>query len=92
MSYSLFFTNKYKKSVRKCVKRGWDIEKLRTAIGILCESGTLPIEYKPHKLSGKFEGNWECHIEPNWLLVWEQNDTELTLLMLDTGTHSDIFG
>ena len=35
---------------------------------------------------------WECHIEPDWLLVWEQNDTELTLLMIETGTHSDIFG
>lgn len=92
MSYSLFYSNKYKKSLKKCVKRGLDIEKLRTAIDILCEKGSLPIEYRPHKLSGKFKGNWECHIEPNWLLVWSQNDTELTLLMLDTGTHSDIFG
>ena len=45
-----------------------------------------------YKLSG-FKGNrtWECHIEPNWLLVWEQNDMRLTLLMLDTGTHADLF-
>ena len=92
MSYSLFYSNKFKKSLRRCVKRGLDIEKLRIAIDILCENGTLPIEYRPHKLSGKFEGNWECHIEPNWLLVWSQNDTELTLLMLDTGSPPDIFG
>ena len=47
---------------------------------------------KPHKLSGDYVGCWECHIKPDWLLVWEQNDTELVLLMTNTGTHSDIFG
>ena len=47
---------------------------------------------KPHKLSGDYVGCWECHIKPDWLLVWEQNDTELVLLMTNTGPHSDIFG
>ena len=47
---------------------------------------------KPHKLSGDYVGCWECHIKPDWLLVWEQNDTELVLHMTNTGTHSDIFG
>ena len=56
-----------------------------------CEKRGLPKEYKPHKLSGNRLGQWECHIKPDWLLVWEQNDNKLTLLMLNTGTHSDIF-
>ncbi len=68
------------------------MEKLRVAINILVETGALPAQYRPHKLTGKFHKAWECHIEPDWLLVWEQNDFELTLLMIETGTHSDIFG
>ena len=65
---------------------------LREVMSILIETGTLPSHYHPHKLKGK-KGNttWECHIQPNWLLVWEQHDEELIMLMLDTGTHSDIF-
>jgi mRNA interferase YafQ len=54
-------------------------------------SGRFKKSYKPHILSGKYAGIWECHIEPDWLLLWKQNDTELTLLLLDTGTHSDVF-
>lgn len=92
MSYSLSYSNKFKKALRKCYKRGLDVEKLREVVRILVENGSLPPQYRPHKLSGQFKGAWECHIEPDWLLVWEQNDTELTLLMIETGTHSDIFG
>ena len=64
---------------------------LRKAIAILAEKGCLPKEYKPHILHGNHEGEWEAHINPDWLLVWEQNDEELTLLMLTTGTLSDVF-
>ena len=60
-------------------------------IGILQETGALPMQYHPHKLSCKFEGLWECHIKSNWLLIWQQNDTELVLIMTDTGTHADLF-
>lgn len=92
MSYRLSYSNKFKRSLKKCYKRGLDVEKLRDVIRILVENGALPADHRPHKLSGKFKGAWECHIEPDWLLVWEQSDTELTLLMIETGTHSDIFG
>ena len=73
-------------------QRGLDVEKLRKIIKMLAETGTLPAEYRPHKLSGKYQGSWECHIEPDWLLVWQQKDLDLILLMVDNGTHSDIFG
>ena len=92
MSYKVETTRKFDKALIKCIKRGLDISKFKECVRLLSEEGKLPPKYRPHKLSGKFKGNWECHIEPNWLLVWSQNDTELTLLMLDTGTHSDIFG
>ncbi len=91
MTYELRYSSKFKRSLKKCFKRGLDVEKLRHAINILQSTGSLPTEYKPHKLSGKYSGVWECHIQPDWLLIWEQNDTELILLLVDTGTHSDLF-
>ncbi|MBQ0149290.1 MAG: type II toxin-antitoxin system YafQ family toxin [Bacteroidales bacterium] len=89
--YSLSTTRQFEKDLKRCMKRGLPMEELRTVISILVENGELPAKYKPHKLSGNHAGEWECHIKPNWLLIWEQNDQELTLLMLNTGTHSDIF-
>ena len=68
------------------------MQELKDAISILLEQGSLPPEYKAHKLSGNMNGIWECHIRPNWLLVWEQNDDELIMLMLRTGTHQEVFG
>ena len=64
------------------------------AIKILTNDGKLPKVYKPHKLKGKRKGQWECHINghnSDWLLVWEQNDSDLIMIMVNTGTHSDIF-
>lgn len=90
--YSINYTHQFKKDMRKCAKRGLPMDAITQAIGILAATGTLPAEYKPHLLKGDHKGQWECHIEPNWLMTWEQNDNELTLLFLQTGTHSDIFG
>ena len=89
--YSVEYTKRFEKDVKRCVKRGLNISKLQVAANILADTGTLPVQYKPHKLTGNYAGCWECHIEPNWLLVWEQDDFKLTLLFLHTGTHSDIF-
>lgn len=58
---------------------------------LLEQDGKLPNKYKPHKLSGNFSECWECHIKPDWLLIWQQFDDELILLLLNTGTHSDLF-
>lgn len=59
---------------------------------VLAEYGQLPESYHPHKLTGNDNGCWECHIKSDWLLIWKQNDTELILLFIDTGSHSDLFG
>lgn len=72
-------------------KTGLDINLVREAIVLLQQNGGLPASYRLHKLGGDRIGQWECHIKPDWLLVWEQNDMELRLLFLYTGTHSDSF-
>jgi len=92
MSYKLRTTNRFEKSVKRCIRRNYPMNELRNVMSILVETGTLPSNYYPHKLKGK-KGNatWECHIQSDWLLVWEQHDEELIMLMLDTGTHSDLF-
>ena len=92
MTFRIIYSNKFKKSLKKCFKRGLDIEKLRDVLRKLEHGEVLPLEYRAHKLSGKYEGYWECHIQPDWLLVWEQRDADLILLLIDTGTHSDLFG
>jgi len=90
--YNISRTHGFKKALKLCLKRGLDPRKLDEAIRILAETGTLPSQYRPHRLSSKFDFAWECHIEPDWLLVWKQDDENLTLLFINTGTHSDIFG
>jgi len=92
MKYEIKTSTRFKKDLKRCAKRGLDMHLIYDAISLLASTGTLPTEYKPHLLKGDHKGQWECHIEPNWLMTWEQNDNELILLFLQTGTHSDIFG
>lgn len=89
--YKITYTKQFKKSLKTCLRRGLNVELLNTVLNMLSESGWLPAKYKPHKLKGKYSECWECHIQPDWLLVWQQNDKELNLLLIDTGSHSDIF-
>ena len=91
MAYTVKISNRFRKQFRLCVKRGLDMNLINEAMRLLAANGSLPAQYRPHKLSGKFQGVWECHIQPDWLMTWEQNDMELTLLFLQTGTHSDLF-
>ncbi len=89
--YTIQYSNKFRKDLKRAIKRGYDISLLEKVIELLQKEGTLPEQYKPHKLSGKYAGLNECHIKPDWLLVWDQNDKDLILLFLATGTHSDLF-
>lgn len=91
MTYTVLTTTKFERDIKRCNKRHLDINLLLNTVEILKNNGTLPSQYRPHKLSGKYDGLWECHIQGDWLLVWSQNDTELTLLFTDTGTHADLF-
>ncbi len=94
MAYSIDYTGAFKKDFKRLQKRGLPTEVLMNAIQILVDTGSLTQEFRPHKLSGNYAGKWECHINgrnSDWIMVWEQNDSALTLLMLRTGSHSDIF-
>jgi mRNA interferase YafQ len=64
---------------------------IKEAMLLLATNGSLPAKYRPHKLVNQSVETWECHIQPDWLMTWQQNDTVLTLLFLQTGTHSDLF-
>jgi len=93
--YIVDFTNSFKKDVKLCYKRNLDLKDLETAIKILAQKGTLPPEYRSHPLKGyrkkENEEIMECHIHPDWLLIWVQNDRLLTLALTETGTHADLF-
>ena len=89
--YTIVTTNRFEKEVKLCKKRGYDLSLLQKVMTILAEKGELPAKYRPNKLFGNYADCWECHIKPDWLLIWKQNDTELILLFLNTGTHSDLF-
>lgn len=92
MAYKLLTTHQFEKDLKRCKKRGLPMDKLKEVIKELVVKGKVPASFKPHRLHGNRDRQWECHIQPDWLLIWEQNDTELTLLMLNTGTHADLFG
>jgi mRNA interferase YafQ len=91
MKYKVIPSRRFEKDLKRCKKRGYNMQLIKDAIVLLAETGTLPAEYKPHQLHGDRKGQWECHIQPDWLLIWEQHDMELILVMLNTGTHSDLF-
>ena len=92
MKYTIYFSNQFKRSYKRCLKRGYDKALFEKVVTILSETGTLPANYRPHKLTGQWKGLWECHIHPDWLLIWEQRDNELILILTDIGTHADLFG
>lgn len=85
------YTAMFKKDFKTIKKRGYDISKLETVIDILCRDSSLPDEYYDHILSGKYSDFHECHIAPDWLLIYRINDEVLTLTLTRTGTHSDLF-
>lgn len=89
--YKIYTTNRFEKDLKLCKKRNYNLSLLKEVIDLLQLNGKLPLKYKPHKLSGDYADCWECHIKSDWLLVWKQNDKELTLLFTNTGTHSDLF-
>lgn len=81
----------FKRDYKRIKKRGYDVRLLEKAIELLAEGNGLPSEYHDHALSGDYSGCRECHIAPDWLLVYEIVERELLLYLTRTGTHSDLF-
>ena len=89
--YIVKYTNKFSKDLKLIKKRGYDIKLLEKIVKILANGEKLPIKNKDHALKGDYIGHRECHITPDWLLVYRIIDKELILLLTNTGTHSDLF-
>lgn len=85
------YTSRFKKDYKLIKKRKYDIQKLKNVISILCNCECLPQKFKDHELSGDYKGFRECHIEPDWLLIYKISDDTLILTLTRTGTHSDLF-
>lgn len=85
------YHNIFKKDYKRVVRRGYNIQLLEKVVHLLCEQKPLPKKYKDHELSGDYAGLRECHITPDWLLVYEIKEDELILALTRTGTHSDLF-
>jgi mRNA interferase YafQ len=79
----------FRDDLKRQKRRGKDIGDLVAAVELLAEQGTLPPAFSVHKLSGEWSGVWECHIEPDWLLIYTVTDQEV--LLIRTGTHADLF-
>ena len=92
MKYGIRKTARYRKSLKKMLKRGKDIKKISAVVRMLAMGETLPPKHKDHALSGDLDGLRDCHIENDWVLLYFYTTTgELVLTLTDTGTHSDLF-
>ena len=81
----------FKKDFKRIIKRGYNIRLLEDVIEILASGQMLPEKYKDHNLTGNYYDCRECHITPDWLLIYKINNNELILYLTRTGTHSDLF-
>lgn len=87
----ILYSTKFKKDYKSIIKRGYNIKLLENVLEILCNEQPLPPKYKDHSLSGDYQGHRECHIMPDWLLIYKINHNTLILTLTRTGTHSDLF-
>lgn len=87
----LRYSSKFKKDYKTIIRRGYNPKLLEDVLNILCAEQPLPSKYRDHYLSGNYEGHRECHITPDWLLIYKIEQNILTLTLTRTGTHSDLF-
>ena len=92
MKYRVFRAKRFRKSLKKMLRRGKDVKKLNEVVLKLAQGETLPPKYRDHALSGDLDGLRDCHIENDWVLLYFYTSPgELVLTLTDTGTHSDLF-
>ena len=91
MKYQVQWTSQFKKDYRLAIKRHLDIDELDQVIRLLAAGKELPEKYRDHALTGNWTGFRECHIRPDWLLVYYYLDDQLVLTLSRTGSHSDLF-
>ncbi|MBP5365536.1 MAG: type II toxin-antitoxin system YafQ family toxin [Bacteroidales bacterium] len=91
MARKIIITDTFRKCVARCKKSGYDLELLKEAIRTLAKGKKLPDVYRPHKLPGKDEECWICHLHVDWALIWQQTSKELTLLVTGSKAHTALF-
>ena len=89
--YQIQITKKFKKNLNLSYRRNFDLRLLKNVIHSLAKGEKLEEKHRTHTLTGYKTVIWECHVKPDWLLLWHQFDDELILILLATGTHSDLF-
>ena len=89
--FKIVSSNRFKKDLKLAIRRGYKIDLLQEVVDKLANGISLEPKYKDHELSGDFKGLRECHITPDWLLVYQVVENELVLYLSRTGTHSDLF-
>jgi len=89
--FDIVYTNKMKRDVRLMKKRGKDISKLTSALSLLASGEPMPPKYRDHPLKGNLADFRECHLEGDWLLIYQIFEDALILSASGTGTHSDLF-
>lgn len=85
------YSNKFKKDFKAIIRRGYDITLFEDVICLLREEKSLPEKCCDHALKGEYMGHRECHISPDWLLIYKVENDMITLSLTRTGTHSDLF-
>ena len=91
MKYKIIPSSRFKKDLKTAIKRNYNLDLLSEIVDILSEGRPLPEKNKDHALSGEYEGCRECHITPDWLLIYEKTEDTLILYLTRTGSHSDLF-
>lgn len=91
MIYDIVITNSCKKDIKRASKQGKNIDLLFEIVDQLSEGKQLEPKYRDHKLSGNYEGKRECHIEPDFLLIYEIRESEIVLYLVRAGSHSELF-
>ena len=91
MKYDVQFTNQFKKDLKLAKKQNKNLDKLFKVIDILANGGTLDAKYKDHNLTGNYSEARECHVEPDWLLIYERHGDVLVLMLYRLGSHSELF-
>ncbi len=91
MKLEIIASNKFRKDLKLARKRGLKLEKLNAVVEMLANQLPLDIRYRDHALTGDYGDFRECHIEPDWLLIYRQDEDVLALFLFRTGSHSDLF-
>lgn len=89
--YKIVAANQFKKDLKLAKKRGFNLELLNSVVSTLASGKLLDKKYRDHSLTGEYRGFRECHVEPDWLLVYRIEDKDLELFLFRTGSHSDLF-